>query len=404
MNKEALTEKIESHLHVLCSEIGERRVGSEGNRKATAYAKKIMEESGCHTEATELQVMDWKTEGATLTCGGQSFEVFSSHYSLGCVTQGELIAVNTISKLEKADIKDKILLLYGEIAAQQIAPKNFPFWNPEEHQHLISVLEHGHPKALICATERNSATAGGVYPFPLFEDGDFDIPSVYMKDTEGEKLLDYAGLVVELISKAERIPETAFNVIGRKSEQTKDRIVITAHIDTKIDTPGAIDNGTGVAVVLSLAELLKNYSGKYPIELVIFNGEDYYGAPGQITYVEQNAGHFDYIRLNINIDGVGYKEGLSCFSPLELPEDILDALHEVLWETPEIVEGVPWYQGDHSLFLQNGRPAIAVSSQWFIENMECQEITHTPKDNLDIVNYERVSECALGIVELLYKL
>ena len=404
MNKNVLTEKAKSHLEILCTEIGERRVGSEENRRATAYAKKVLKEAGWQTEATGLPVIDWKTGGATLTCHGKSFENFSSPYSLECSVQGDLIAINTVAQLEQTDIKDKIVLLHGEIASRQIAPKNFPFWNPEEDQYIISLLEKGRPKALVCATERNSATAGGVYPFPLFEDGDFDIPSVYMKDTEGAELLAFAGQTVELVSEAVRIPETAFNVIGRNSNQTKNRIVITAHIDSKIGTPGAIDNGTGVTIILLLAELLKDNFSKHPVELVVFNGEDYYGAPGQIKYMEQNTGKFGDILLNINIDGAGYKEGLSCFSPFNLPANILDTLHEVLWETPEITEGLPWYQGDHSMFLQNGCPAIAVSSGWFIENMECQEITHTPKDNLNIVNYERVSECALGITELIGKL
>jgi aminopeptidase YwaD len=153
-----------------------------------------------------------------------------------------------------------------------------------------------------------------------------------------------------------------------------------------------------------LAELLKDYAGKYPVELVIFNGEDYYGAPGQVRFVEQNAGRFNDILLNINIDGAGYREGLSFFSPFNLPDEIRDALYEVLWETTELKEGLPWYQGDHSLFLQNGCPAIAVSSQWFIENFETQELTHTPKDNLSIVDYNRVAECAIGIAELIKKL
>ncbi|MDR2926752.1 MAG: hypothetical protein LBV41_00890, partial [Cytophagaceae bacterium] len=83
-----------------------------------------------------------------------------------------------------------------------------------------------------------------------------------------------------------------------------------------------------------------------------------------------------------------------------LPENISEALQKILAEMPELVEGLPWYQSDHSLFLQNGCLAIAVSSQWFIENMACQEITHTPKDNLGIVDCERVAECVLGIAEL----
>ena len=404
MDRKTLTEKAKSHLNVLCSEIGERRVGGEGNRRATAYAEQVLHALGWQTEATELAVMDWKTDGAELSCGGQSFEVFSSQYSLGCSVKGELAAINSIAQLEQTDINGKLVLLYGEIAAEQIAPKKFPFWNPEEHQHLISVLEKGNPKALLCATTRNAAAAGGVYPFPLFEDGDFDIPSVYMKDTEGEKLLTFVGQQAELISKTERIPESAFNIIGRNSTRTEERVVITAHIDTKIDTPGAIDNGTGVAILLLLAELLQDYSGAHPIDLVMFNGEDYYGAPGQVTYVAQNDGKFGDILFNINIDGAGYKEGPSCFSAFDLPKPIDEALREVLHTAPELVEGLPWYQGDHSVFLQNGCPAIAVSSQWFIENMESQEITHTPKDNLDIVNYESVAACALGIVELIDKL
>ena len=150
-----------------------------------------------------------------------------------------------------------------------------------------------------------------------------------------------------------------------------------------------------------LADLLKDYSGEYGIELVAFNGEDYYAVPGQMKYIEQNQGRFDDIVLNINIDGLGYKEGPTCFSAFQLPDFIQKRLNEVLQQNPGIVEGLPWYQGDHSIFIQYGRPAIAVSSNWFIEHMEDQDITHTPKDNPDIVNYERIPESARAIAELI---
>lgn len=179
MNKQSAAQQAKAHLQVLCSEIGERRVGSEANRQSTAYAEKVLKQLGWPAESTRLSVIDWHTDGATLTSGTRSFEVFSSHYSTGCSVEGELIAISTVDELEKTSIQDKIVLLHGPIAAEQIAPKNFPFWNPDEHQRLIALLEHGGPKALVCATGRNAAVAGGVYPFPMFEDGDFDIPSVY---------------------------------------------------------------------------------------------------------------------------------------------------------------------------------------------------------------------------------
>ncbi|MDR2910873.1 MAG: hypothetical protein LBV47_05865, partial [Bacteroidales bacterium] len=65
MNKKLLTKKIKSHMQVLCVEIGERRVGSIENRKATDYAKKVLAEFGWQVETTELPVIDWKTDGAT---------------------------------------------------------------------------------------------------------------------------------------------------------------------------------------------------------------------------------------------------------------------------------------------------------------------------------------------------
>lgn len=404
MDKSKLVEKAQSCMHFLCSDIGERRVGGESNRLATGYVRNEFVKSGWETEETLLHVMDWESEGATLICGNTAFDVLPSHYSLGCNVERELLTIDTVHKLEILDIKDKILLLYGDIASQQIAPKNFPFWNPEEHQYIISLLEKGNPKAIACATERNAATAGGVYPFPLFEDGDFNIPSVYMKDTEGEKLLQYSGKTVRVVSKSKRIPETAYNVIGRKNRESNKRIVVSAHIDSKIGTPGAIDNATGVTVLLLLADILKNYKGDKLIEFVAFNGEDYYDATGQRKYIEQNNGEFDNILLNINIDGAGYKDGPACFSAFGLSEDMQKVMNSVIATNANLVEGLAWYQGDHSLFIQQGCAAIAVSSDWFVRNMECQEITHTPKDNLSIVNYHRIADCAQGIAELIIKL
>ncbi len=389
------------HLHYLCESISERHLGSQGNKQATGYLKKVLQQNQWETEESPLEVIDWKSDGAYLQCGKQSFEVFSSPYSLGCNVEGELTAVDSLSKLQQANLQDKIVLLHGEIAAEQIMPKNFVFYNPEHHRQVIQLLESGGVKAIICATGKNPSLAGGVYPFPMFEDGDFDIPSVFMKDTEGEKLLACVGQQLSLESRAMRISGTAFNVIGRKPGREKQRIVITAHIDAKQGTPGALDNATGVTVLLLLSELLKDKSLQFPVELVAFNGEDYYAASGQMKYIEQQKNGFDDILLNINIDGVGCKEGASAFSAFGLPDAILNVFHTIIKSHPGIVEGALWYQGDHSIFLQHDRPAIAVTSEWILQNMEKQDITHTERDNLSIIDHRKVVEAATSINELL---
>ena len=193
------------------------------------------------------------------------------------------------------DAHEKILLINKELTKEQIMPKNFVFYNPEEHKQIISLLEEKNPKAIICVTGCVEDISGGFYPFPIFEDGDFDIPSVYMKNTDGEKVIKLTGQKVELAIESKRIPAKGYNIIARKKGEGKGRLVLCAHIDTKKNTPGALDNATGVAVLMALAEQLRNYKGPNDIEIVAFNGEDYYSVPGQMLYLKQN--NEDYRKL-----------------------------------------------------------------------------------------------------------
>ena len=394
MKHEDLVVKSRSYLESLCQEIGERAVGSQGNRKATRFFKDLISSFGWVTESTEFGAMDWQEGGASLQVGRENFNVLVSPYSLGCSVHQRLVSASSVAELGELDVAGKILLLHGEIAKEQLMPKNFVFYNPEEHQRIIALLEEKAPVAIVTATGRNPELAGGVYPFPLFEDGDFDIPSVYMTEEEGQRLLAYTGETVKLASISRRVPAKGYNVLARKGGGSGKRIVITAHIDAKKGTPGAIDNASGVVVLLLLAELFKDYDGEQMLELVALNGEDYYAASGQMLYLQQNQDRFGEILLNINIDGAGYFQGESAFSFFNLPDELMVKARATLEKFDGIAEGVPWYQGDHSIFLQNGCPAMAVTSQWFLENIANQEITHTPKDNLEIVEPGKLVEIA----------
>ncbi len=403
METEKLYQKSVSYLKTLCEDIKDRSVGSAGNRQATDFFNKEISSFGWNSETSELNVVDWEDGGATLQAEDICFKVSVSPYSLGCNVKEELTSISNIEEFERADIKGKIVLLYGEIAKEQLMPKNFVFYNPEEHRRIIALLEERKPAAIVSATGRNAALAGGVYPFPLIEDGDFDIPSVYMTEEEGRRLLPHTGKSIILNSHSRRIPTNAYNIIARKGKNTTERIVITAHIDAKKGTPGAIDNATGIIVLLLVAEMLGDYDGNRKLEIVAFNGEDYYAVPGQMDYIYKNQNEFNEVLLNINIDGAGYIEGKSTFSLFGLPEEMKENVNGVLAEYDGITEGVQWPQGDHSIFVQQGCPAIAISSKWFIDHMDSQTITHTPKDNAGIVDCRKVVEIAEALNWLIRK-
>lgn len=102
--------------------------------------------------------------------------------------------------------------------------------------------------------------------------------------------------------------------------------------------------------------------------------------------------------------GAGFREGPSAFSLFDLPEGMLRQARNIISRYSGIEEGVLWPQGDHSIFLQYGVPAIAVSSKWFIDNMDRQDIRHTPKDNPEIVDCRKIVEVSMALNELIRSL
>ncbi len=402
MDEHELIEGANRFLHRLCVIIPTRRVGSSGNREATDFFKETISGFGFNSACLEFDCIDWEHGEVSLTVEGSSFEASASPYSLGCDLHGQLEAASTLVELDALDLEGKIVLLYGEIAKEQLMPKDFPFFYPEQHKQIIDTLETKKPDAIIAATGRDPGMAGAMHPFNLFEDGNFNIPSVYMTNVEGERLYKYLHQKITLMSEASRIPSTGCNPVARRGRETNVRIVLTAHIDSKIGTPGAIDNAGGVVTLLTLANLLQDYIGSLTVELVAFNGEDYYSAPGQIAYIRKYASTFPDILLAVNLDGLGYVEGKTAYSFYDCPAGVTEMVEKVFTSHKEFVQGGAGYQSDHSIFIQNEVPAMAITTDQFSEVWA--GIAHTEKDSQDIVDTSKLVRAALGLRDLILEL
>lgn len=193
---------------------------------------------------------------------GEGFEVYISPYSLGVNVSAELVVVSTVEELEKSSCTNKILLMKGEVCAEPLMPKNFVFYNPDHHKRIYALLEQKQPKAIITATGKNPQMVGNTYPFPLINDGEFDIPSVYCTDVIGEELAVKAEQTFKLKAEAKRIPSTACNVIARINPQAQNKITLCAHIDAVENSLGALDNASGIVVLLLSCREAKGLSGQ----------------------------------------------------------------------------------------------------------------------------------------------
>ena len=397
-----LADTAHQYLQKLCVEISNRCVGSSGNRQATDFFTEKMNAFGFKTESPQFDCIDWSHGEAHLIVDGEPYPAFVSPYSLKCEVSATLSVASTVEELESLEVTRNILLLQGEIAKEQLMPKNFTFYNPDHHKHIISLLERKDPLAIISATSRDPDLAGGIYPFPLIEDRDFDIPSVYMTEEVGKSLAQHQDQVVFLRFEAERVPSIGYNVIARKGRLSSRRIVIFAHIDAKIGTPGALDNASGVIVLLLLAELLQDQTPSLIFELVALNGEDYYSAPGEVHYLKNNPNKLQDVHLGINFDGAGYLEGDTAYSLYDCPPEIAGKIHNSFPRQEGFIEGEQWFQSDHSLFIMNNRPALAITSENFTHLSTY--ITHTAKDAPELVDPAKLVMIAMALKKLLLDL
>jgi aminopeptidase YwaD len=380
-------ERIEGYLAELVSH-PDRHVGSPGNRAATAMFADRMLELGFVVRRTTFGCIEWEFGEALLEVAGERFEALVGPYSLACDVTARLTAASSIEDLETDSVRGTALLIHGELAAGQIMPKNFTFYNPDSHKRLIRALEEHAPAVVVAATGRDPEMVGSQYPFPLFEDGDLDIPNAYMKDVDGARLLGHLGKVVRLRLDSRRIPTTAEHVVATLPGTTPERIVITAHIDSRKGSPGALDNASGVATLLALAELLSDFRDGPTIEIVPFNGEDNYANPGELLWVAENEGRFDDIILGINIDDLGQRGTTNHVSFYGCPTEVEAAVRRALDEHPEMSEGPQWFQSDHAIFGLYGRPAIALASSDIAGFMA--EYAHSEHDTLELVDPELI--------------
>lgn len=382
------------HLNALTA-FPDRHVGSEGNRAATSYFAERVGREGLIVSRHRFDCLEWDYGSAHIGCAGTFYRLHVGPYSPPATLSAVLVEASTVEQLERDENEGTILLLHGEIASHQLMPKNFPFYNPESHRRIHRALETHPPAALVAATGVDPEMVGSQYPFPLFEDGDLEIPSAYTTEIDGERLLGWVGSVVDLEVESKRIPTFAEQVVATKPGSGDGRFIVCAHIDSRKDSPGALDNACGVAVLLRLASLLDDYEGEPSIELVPFNGEDNYAAPGQQLWLALNEGALDEIVLGVNIDDAGFVGWDTHLSFYGCPDGLRAAALQTARAFPGITEGEAWYQGDHSILAMNDVPAIAIASAGMYEFMA--GYAHSERDTPELADHRKIEDIAVCV-------
>jgi aminopeptidase YwaD len=99
------------------------------------------------------------------------------------------------------------------------------------------------------------------------------------------------------------------------------------------------------------------------------------------------------------MDALGFSRARTAISFYNLTEDKSSMLRSLLKGLYRIYEGEPWFQGDHMAMAMYGVPAIAITSENFME-IE-QNYAHTAADTPDLVDLNMLVETAQVVCKMI---
>ena len=179
-------------------------------------------------------------------------------------------------------------------------------------------------------------------------------------------------------------------------------VIIDGHYDTR-NGPGANDNGTGTAIVLEIARMLKDIDTEYSVRFIHFSAEEV-GLVGSNHYVDHVVVPESHdIKLVFNIDAVGGVNGMTnniivCERDESAPNSnnaasaaITDTLSNLMELYSNLNTEISYaYATDYVPFMEEGYVITGL--------YEYNETpyAHTPNDNIEHMDLDYYKEVAKG--------
>jgi Zn-dependent M28 family amino/carboxypeptidase len=177
------------------------------------------------------------------------------------------------------------------------------------------------------------------------------------------------------------VPEgETFNVVAepRAFDATRPHLIVGAHLDTVPQAPGAVDNATGVGVVIELARLAALNPPPVPVVFVAFGGEEarvpHGGLHGSKAFVAAlNAIQRGAITAAIVVDRMGTGDRIPVCTATDASNALARAVRGAARRVAATAFDCENESSDHVSFSRAGILAVRIGPDDFREY-------HTPRD------------------------
>jgi aminopeptidase YwaD len=178
-------------------------------------------------------------------------------------------------------------------------------------------------------------------------------------------------------------------------------VIISAHYDSVKVSPGADDDGSGVAAVLAVADILSKNHFNSTIRFVLFSGEEQ-GLLGSHEYAQDAYQNHENIIADLNLDGVGYAATTEDGSLIKHHTnnqsawmvDISQAIATTYWDEIQlnVLRLPPVSFSDHASFVTYHYDAS------YLLEYTLNPYYHTSNDTLDHMNITYLTKvCKLAV-------
>jgi hypothetical protein len=234
------------------------------------------------------------------------------------------------------------------------------------------------------------------YPPPLappWEDRVLPVPGVTVEAEAGEKLLALlsAGPVrLRLEHRAGYETATSANVVAEIPGTDPDaaRVIVGAHYDTQLESPGAADNATGLAVLLGMARAWAGLWPRRTIELVAFGVEEP-AAWGASHFVARRDPKTIAAMVNLDALGPPIDATRTIVADPRLATLAAESTAATGWEVEQQLDAREFPYADHAPFVAAGIPAA-----WIWRYPPPHPYYHSSGDTPRWVNFTRLAEDA----------
>ncbi|MCI7303006.1 MAG: M28 family metallopeptidase [Clostridiales Family XIII bacterium] len=209
----------------------------------------------------------------------------------------------------------------------------------------------------------------------------YTIPTFVVSFEDATRIVQYGNTEVFLLAQYQVSMECSQNTIGiiEGSDPNAGNVIVCAHLDSTLTSPGASDNAGGVAVTLMMAKYLaeKRARGVYPkrtVRFIAWSGHEC-GLHGSGKFVREHEDIIRHTKFVLNYDGVGNALAIPKVtvggqdSVQAAIKNLLDRLKRQ-WPVVLGADGV-----DTMSFAHKGIPHLTYSCGVYAGN-------HTPNDNM----------------------